>query len=42
SILNNLSSELLEVGAQKEVTQLDEKLYLEVFSTNRTSSKKRY
>ncbi|KPA12060.1 general secretion pathway protein A, partial [Candidatus Magnetomorum sp. HK-1] len=41
-ILNNLSSELLEVGAQKEVTQLDEKLYLEVFSTNRTSSKKRY
>jgi type II secretory pathway predicted ATPase ExeA len=41
-ILNNLSSELLEVGAQKEVTQLDVKLYLEVFSTNRTSTKKRY
>jgi len=41
-ILNNLSSELLEIGAKKEVTQLDEKLYLEVFSANRTPTKKRY
>ena len=41
-ILNNLSSELLESGAQKEVANLDEKLYLEVFSTNRTSTKRRY
>jgi len=31
-LLNNIAVELLEVGVQKEVKRLDEKLYLEVFS----------
>jgi len=41
-ILNNIAAELLEVGAQKEVARLDEKLFLEVFSHNRSSPKKNY
>ncbi len=31
-VLNNMAAELLINGAQKELTQLDEKLFLEVFS----------
>lgn len=31
-VLNNMAAELLITGAQKELTQLDEKLFLEVFS----------
>jgi len=33
-LLNNIAVELFEIGAQKEVKNLDEKLYLEVFSRN--------
>ena len=31
-VLNNMSAELLEVGVQKELSQLDEKLFIEFFS----------
>jgi hypothetical protein len=31
-VLNNMSAELLEVGVQKELSQLDEKLFIEIFS----------
>lgn len=33
-LLNNMAAELLAEGARKNVTQLDEKLFLEVFSRN--------
>jgi general secretion pathway protein A len=31
-ILHDLAADLLAAGAQREVTQLDEKLYLEIFA----------
>ncbi len=31
-VLNNMSAELLEVGVQRELPQLDEKLFIEIFS----------
>jgi len=31
-LLNNIAAELLDEGARREMTQLDEKLYLEIFS----------
>ena len=31
-VLNNMAAELLEVGVQKELSQLDEKLFIEIFS----------
>lgn len=31
-VLNNMSAELLEVGVQRELSQLDEKLFIELFS----------
>ena len=40
-ILTTLASELLAVGAQRELAQLDEKLYLEVFAQPDTSPKRR-
>jgi general secretion pathway protein A len=33
-VLNNMAAELLAAGAQKQVSQLDEKLFLEIFSRN--------
>lgn len=33
-VLNNMAAELLAAGAQKQVSQLDEKLFLEIFSSN--------
>ncbi len=33
-VLNNMAAELLATGAQKQVKQLDEKLFLEIFSRN--------
>ncbi len=33
-LLNTMAAELLATGAQKQVTQLDEKLFLELFSRN--------
>ena len=33
-VLNIMAADMLAVGAQKEVTQLDEKLFLELFSRN--------
>ena len=32
-ILSTMAAELLAVGAQRELPQLDEKLYLDVFAT---------
>ena len=41
-ILTTMAAELLAVAAQRELTQLDEKLYLDVFApTNQTTSKRR-
>ena len=40
-ILTTLASELLAVGAQREVAQLDEKLYLEVFAQPDSLPKRR-
>jgi hypothetical protein len=34
-LLNNISSELLTEGARRELKQLDETLYLELFSAPR-------
>jgi len=31
-VLNNMAAELLEVGVQRELSQLDEKLFIEIFS----------
>ena len=40
--LTNMAAELLAVAAQRELTQLDEKLYLDVFATSsQTTSKRR-
>ena len=36
-VLMNLASELLAVAAQRELSQLDEKLYFEVFATPKTA-----
>ena len=33
-LLNTMAADLLDAGAQKELTQLDEKLFLEIFSRN--------
>jgi general secretion pathway protein A len=33
-LLNTMAADLLDAGAQKELAQLDEKLYLEIFSRN--------
>ncbi len=33
-VINNMAAELLATGAQKQVKQLDEKLFLEIFSRN--------
>ena len=40
-VLNTMAADLLAAAAEKELSQLDEKLYFEVFSPNRTSAKKR-
>jgi general secretion pathway protein A len=40
-LLNNMAAELLVRGANEEVTQLDEKLFLEVFSRQATSRKRK-
>ena len=40
-LLNTMAAELLVRGAQKEVKQLDEKLFLQVFSRRPASSKRR-
>ncbi len=39
-LLNTMAAELLDVGAQKELTKLDEKLFLEVFSRQPTTRKR--
>jgi hypothetical protein len=39
--MTNMAAELLAAAVQKECTQLDEKLYLEVFSAPRTAVKSR-
>jgi len=31
-VLNNMAAELLETGVQRELPQLDEKLFIEIFS----------
>jgi type II secretory pathway predicted ATPase ExeA len=33
-LLNTMAADLLDAGARKELTQLDEKLFLEIFSRN--------
>ncbi len=40
-VLNNMASELLISGAQKELKQLDEKLFLEVFSLQPLNKKRK-
>ena len=40
-VLNTMASDLLAAAAEKELPQLNEQLYFEVFSPNRTTSKKR-
>jgi type II secretory pathway predicted ATPase ExeA len=40
-VLTNLAAELLATAAQRELTQLDEKLYLELFGTPATPSRQR-
>jgi len=40
-VLNNMAAELLISGAQKELNQLDEKLFLEVFSRQPLKKKRR-
>lgn len=40
-LLNNMAAELLTEGAQKELTQLNEKLFLEIFSRHHPSRKRR-
>lgn len=39
--LTNMAAELLAVAAQRELTQLDEKLYLDVFTPTAPSASKR-
>ena len=40
--LTNMAAELLAVAAQRELTQLDEKLYLDVFAPpSQTTAKRR-
>ncbi len=38
-VLNNMAAELLEVGVQKELSQLDEKLFIEIFSLKPSSTR---
>lgn len=38
-VLNNMSAELLEVGVQRELSQLDEKLFIEIFSLKPSTAK---
>ena len=40
-VLNTMAADLLAAAAEKELSQLDEKLYFEVFSPNRTTARKR-
>ena len=40
-ILTSIAAELLATAAQQEMTQLDEKLYLQVFGATAVSSRKR-
>lgn len=40
-VLTNMAAELLAAAVQRECTQLDEKLYLEVFAAPRTKAKSR-
>ena len=40
-VLNNMTAELLISGAQKELKQLDEKLFLEVFSCQQPMKKRK-
>ena len=40
-VLNTMAADLLAAAAEKELSQLDEKLYFEVFSPNRTTAEKR-
>lgn len=40
-VLTSLAAELLASAAQQEITQLDEKLYLEVFATSTANARKR-
>jgi general secretion pathway protein A len=39
--LTNMAAELLAVAAQREITQLDEKLYLDVFARPSQATSKR-
>jgi type II secretory pathway predicted ATPase ExeA len=38
-VLNNMAAELLEVGVQRELSQLDEKLFIEIFSLKPSPAK---
>lgn len=38
-VLNNMSAELLDVGVQRELSQLDEKLFIELFSLKPSSTR---
>jgi len=40
-LLNIMAAELLDIGAQQELAQLDEKLFLEVFSRQPTMKKRK-
>lgn len=40
-VLNTMAADLLAAAAERQLSQLDEKLYFEVFSPNRTTAKKR-
>ena len=40
-VLTNMAAELLAAAVQRECTQLDEKLYLEVFAAPRAAAKSR-
>jgi len=40
-VLTSMAAELLASAAQQEITQLDEKLYLEVFATPTAHARKR-
>jgi hypothetical protein len=40
-VMTNMAAELLAAAVQKECTQLDEKLYLEVFAAPRAAAKSR-
>ena len=38
-VLNSMAADLLAAAAENNLPQLDEKLYFEVFSPNRTTAK---